>query len=136
MAMPKATRGLASVFGTELTDGWVRPDTSRASGIHLFKPRDRAFLLAHATPGRRCHAPTKNDGPRLALAEGWTGCQVLVLVILLVVHLHATGIHGIFQLTKDTHREDLHPLLLVGVEALIERLPRIGELFESGGSLG
>ena len=36
---------------------------------------------------------------------------------------------------KDTHREDLHPLLLVGAEALIERLPRIGELFESGGTL-
>ena len=70
------------------------------------------------------------------MAEGWTGCQVLVLVILLVVSLHATGIHGIVQLTKDMHREDAQPLLLVGVKALIERLPRIGELFESGGSSG
>jgi hypothetical protein len=51
MAMPKATQGLASVFGTELTDGRVRPETSRASGIHLFKPRDRGFSfgpLPHA----------------------------------------------------------------------------------------
>src|SRR5262245_3364446 len=39
-------------------------------------------------------------------------------------------------LRKDSHCEDLHPLLLVGAEALIERLPRLGELFESGGSLG
>jgi len=30
------------------------------------------------------------------------------------------------------HREDLHPLLLVGAEALIERLPRIGERAASG----
>ena len=89
------------------------------------------------------HAPTKNDGhprqtprARFALEERWTGCQVLVVVILLlVVRRHPTGIHGIFQLTKDTHREDLHPLLLVGAEALVERLPRIDELFESGGSL-
>jgi hypothetical protein len=55
MVMPKATRGLASVFGTELTDGWVRPETSRASrDLPVQAPRPGLFFWRQ-TPDRQRH---------------------------------------------------------------------------------
>src|SRR5262249_7480483 len=58
-----ATRGLASVFETELIDGWVRPQTSRASrgstfepprgGFSFFAPRLRALRPRRGRLGMR-----------------------------------------------------------------------------------
>jgi hypothetical protein len=42
---------------------------------------------------------------------------LITVVRRLVVHSHRTGIHTVSQLMKDTHREEAHPLLLVGIEA-------------------
>jgi hypothetical protein len=55
MGMPKATRGLASVFGTELTDGWVRPETSRASrDPPVQAPRPGLFFWRQTPDRQRC----------------------------------------------------------------------------------
>ncbi len=55
MGMPKATRGLASVFGTELTDGWLRPETSRASrDPPVQAPRPGLFFWRQTPDRQRC----------------------------------------------------------------------------------
>src|SRR5271165_6878349 len=50
--------------------------------------------------------------------------------------LNPPGLHGVSQVTKHIHHEHPHPLPLVGVKALIERLPCISELFQVSGALG
>src|SRR5262252_5493828 len=48
---------------------------------------------------------------------------------------YAMALHGAFHFANDMHREETHPLLLVRVERLVERLPRVGELLQVGASL-
>jgi hypothetical protein len=45
------------------------------------------------------------------------------------------ALHGASHFANDMHREEAHPLLLVGIKGLVERLPRISESFEVGASL-
>jgi hypothetical protein len=47
-------------------------------------------------------------------------------------HLYSTIPHGFSYFANEMHREEAESLLLVVIERLIERLPRIGDLFEAG----
>ena len=50
--------------------------------------------------------------------------------------LRPPSLHGLSQVTKYIHHEHPHPLPLVRVKALIERLPCISELFQASAALG
>jgi len=59
-----------------------------------------------------------------------------LLYVVVVLRLQPTLFHSISRFTKYNKRKGAHPPLLLGVESLIERLPRIGELLKIGRSLG
>ena len=68
------------------------------------------------------------------LPEVWTGRGLLAAVV--VLRLQTTLFDSISRFTKYNERKGGHSPLLLGVESLIERLPRIGELLKVGRSLG
>ena len=82
----------------------------------------------------------RNDGPggpSLFEARCYRG-RVLIVVTLfgLEHHLrHATALQGASYFANDIHREETHPLLLFGIESVVERLPGIGEPFQVGAAL-
>jgi hypothetical protein len=59
---------------------------------------------------------------------------LLRFVLLRLQHLHATAFRSAPYFTKDIRRGETHPLLLIGTQSLVERLPCIGELFKAGAS--
>src|SRR6516164_9775915 len=59
-----------------------------------------------------------------------------LLSVVVVLRLQTTLFHSISRFTKYNDRKGAHPPLLLGIESLIERLPRIGELLKIGRSLG
>ena len=64
-----------------------------------------------------------------------TGRALPLVAIIPVVHCRGMGIRAASQSTEDMHHKKAHPFFLVGIESLIERCPRISELFEIGSSL-
>ena len=59
-----------------------------------------------------------------------------LLATVVVLRLQTTLFDSISRFTKYNERKGGHSPLLLGVESLIERLPRIGELLKVGRSLG
>src|SRR5215203_444719 len=59
---------------------------------------------------------------------------VLVIVVVFVLRLQTAAFCSISHFAKDIHLEEAQPGFLVVVKARIERLPRIGELFQVGRS--
>ena len=55
--------------------------------------------------------------------------HILVLIALVFV-LHSTKFYGPWHHAKDVYRVDAQPLLLIGAEGRVKRLPCIGKLFE------
>src|SRR5215216_4271126 len=56
----------------------------------------------------------------------------LRVVVVLILGLQAAAFCSVSHFAKDIHREEAQPSFLVVVQARIERLPRIGELFQVG----
>src|SRR5258708_24519313 len=97
------------------------PSRSKGRLLHLLQRRLSGDTRRRLLPR---HDPHGGVRPLSRIPEGP-----------LVEPSQATGLHSDSQSWQDALREETHPLLLVGSEAPIERLPRIDELVELGGSL-
>jgi hypothetical protein len=72
----------------------------------------------------------RSDGPDGPVDFLGRALWLLIRFILFEFHhLHSTIPHGFCDFSNDVHRKETQPLLLVGVESLIDRLPCIGYPF-------
>src|SRR3954464_730734 len=86
----------------------------------------RAMAILH--PGG-APAPIIRRGYSVSLPVGERGSE---LGVVLVGHIHAAALRSGSHAFESPHRDQPQPRLLVRGEALVERLPRIGELLEAG----
>src|SRR3954468_13678297 len=99
-------------------------------------PRHRRSLLRRVEPPHRpaldhhVHRPP-GLGQCMRISAGWYYYLFFIVVVVLILGLHTATFRSVSHLTKNVHREEAQPGFLGGVEALRERLPRIGEPFES-----
>src|SRR5262249_37231741 len=76
-------------------------------------------------------------GPSLQVLATCDVVALFVVPLFRVYHhlRHAMALYGASDFANDVHRKEAHPLLLVGIESLVERLPGIGQPFQVGAAL-
>ena len=76
------------------------------------------------------HPSSQRRARRVLFPGRYEASKHTLVLIALVLVLHTTKFYGLWHHAKNMYREDAQPLLLVGGEGGVKRLPWVGKLFE------